>query len=86
MITSGGDSVKTSPITRAHDQTFLFGETNGLRGDAVPRIECALGGFVGNELDAADQTEAARFTDQRMVTEELEPRLEQGRAPGAPWR
>jgi hypothetical protein len=36
------------------------GDSNGLRADAMPRIERALAGFVGHELDAA-----AAFDDER---------------------
>jgi len=61
---------------RAHDQAFVLAEADGGRADTVLRIERTLGPLVGDQFQAADEPEPARFADQRMLAKRFEPRLE----------
>ena len=82
-MTSGGDSVSTSPSTERTIKPSLLGEPHraGRRRPAAGS-ERTLAGLVGDKFDAADQAEPARFADQRMLAERLQPRLELRRAFG----
>ena len=62
---------------RANKQAFLLGEMHGAGADAMLGLERTLAGLVGDEFHAADQAEAARLADERMLAERLEPGLEQ---------
>ena len=61
---------------RAHDQALRFGEGDAARADALLRLERLLGALVADHLEAADEAEAARFADQRMLAELLQAALE----------
>ena len=76
LMTSGGDSVTTSPITERTIKPSSSREADGGRADAVLRIERTLARLVGDQFQAADEPEPARFADQRMLAERFEPRLE----------
>ena len=46
---------------RAHDQAFVLAEADGGRADTVMRIERTLGPLVGDQFQAANEPEPARF-------------------------
>src|SRR5271165_3206789 len=52
---------------RAHDQALRLGKGDAARADALLRLERLLGALVRDHLEAADEAEAARFADQRML-------------------
>src|SRR5215469_7117759 len=61
---------------RARDDAFLLDELRDGGGRHLRRLETRLRLFVGDEFDAADEADALRFADQRMLAELGEPRLE----------
>ena len=71
----------------ADDQAFLVAELGELGPERAGRIEGRFGVLVGDEFQRADQTDAARFADERMIGEApaLAPPLEL-RRPAAPRR
>src|SRR4029077_13043737 len=54
---------------RPHDQPFLFGKAYRARTDAVSRCKWVPAGFVRHQSHAANETEPARFPDQRMTVQ-----------------
>src|SRR5207302_461828 len=60
----------------AHDQLLLFGEAHRARADTRFRVERGLGPAVGDKLNGANEPEAARLSDQRMLAERGEAGLE----------
>src|ERR1051326_502114 len=50
---------------RPRDHTFFLRQIEHVRGDQLRRIEILLRLLVGDEFDAADQTDPGRFTHKR---------------------
>src|SRR5581483_8299806 len=67
---------------KAGNHAFLLSELHRSRSDGAPRIESATRGLVTNQLDSADEADAARLADQRMIAERAQQRLEARRLGG----
>ena len=68
-----------SPPTARQIRPFLLGKARGLGADAELGIEALPGALVLDELQPADQADAARLADQRMIGQRLQPQLEDRR-------
>src|SRR3984957_3309458 len=66
---------------RADDQAFLVTEFGDLSPERAGRVERGLGSLVRHKLQRADQTDAARFADEGMVSEAPDARLKLRRQP-----
>ena len=73
---SGGQIDMMSPTMKRTISPSSSAKRTARGPDAGLRVERALGGLVGHELDGADEADAARLADQRMVAERGEPGLE----------
>ena len=73
-----GDAVAAD---RPADQALLLGEARRLGADAELRVEALLGPLVAHQLQRADQADAARLADQRVIGQRLQPQLEDRRHP-----
>ena len=62
---------------RAHDQPSSLSEADAGRARRRPSASKArFVRLVGDDLEAADQADAARLADERMIGQRREPRLE----------
>ena len=66
---------------RADDQSFFVAEIGELGAERTRRFHRRLGRLVGDEFQRADQADAARLADERVIGETLQPRLELRRQP-----
>src|SRR5690606_7397568 len=60
---------------RAHDQAMVLAERHAASADRELRVERGLRLLVAHELDAAQETDAARVADERVRAERAQPLL-----------
>src|ERR1700694_191916 len=60
----------------AQDYTVMLRAANQIRGHTSLRVEALLGRLVADELQRADQADAARFANQRMLAVTADCRLQ----------
>jgi hypothetical protein len=78
-MTSGGHRRDAVAADGAADQALLLGESAAPWPNAELALEALLGALVAHQLQRADQADAARLADQRVIGQRLQPQLEDRR-------